>query len=281
MRVSFEHPIIQPGYPKPLSDTTYEVGQYAPSELSLSYLRLLEAKNAGLFYDPSLDIYDEEGNISEKKLEQINVEHLLSKYFDSVDPQIPRFAAINIYSVLNRIPNKYFFYLDIKKISWIKKSEMEEANDFSILGFVKKENYFELLVYQPYYLYLVIPLVRPIHGYSQGLSVSSYATAKIIGRILFFVLGQKFPEILEDFIETRQWTKEQKPGFYKSGEYFYFPSQKNFYHGPKERFSYFTTLSPQDDFAEGFVYYYFHRLFFQRFPEFFAFFKRLEGALKI
>lgn len=283
MRVDYENYFIQPGYPKPFSGTTYELGQYSPSEISLSATRLMEAKEAGLFFEPSLDIYDEEGNVSEEKVEKVNHLELLQEMFKNIDSIIPRYAALNVYATLKRIPKKFFEIAQIKKLTWVKKKDIKpEPNDYYICGHIKHDNYYEFLVYQPYYLYLVVPLVRPIVNITPGMSVASYATAKTFARILFYQLAKYFPETIEMFLEERGWSREKEEGYYQSGQLYGLPTQKQFYHkNDSERFSYATTFSPVEDFVETFVYYYYHRAFLQNFPTPYDFWRRLEKILKL
>lgn len=283
-RISEDNPLIAPNYPVPFSNNFYEVGQYSPSDSTLSALRLLEAKDQGLFYDPTIDIYDDEGNIDENKVARLNKEELLSFAALVVDNVIPFYALLNLRAVFKQV-EIVFNLFKITKVYWHKKSEIRELVDFdpdlAIIGSSFSHDKIYLHVFQPYYLYLTVPVVRRVPNFTQGISVASLATAKEIANITFQKLSASFPEQIEKFISLRGWKREKlSEEDLRAGEFFGLKLNKNLYHDNDEVISLESTLGPKEDFIEAFVFYFFHRNYLQQFPKVFAYMRNLEKFLE-
>jgi len=287
-----EYNIIPPNYPIPFSTSRYEVGQYAPSDASLSALRLSEANSLGLFLDPTIDIYDDEGNVSEKKVKRYSKDTLLDFAIPIVDHNIPYFALFNIRAVFKQFPENLFKILKIKSANWILRTQVMQTDpqhfELYIISYKPEGTFFELNVFQPYYIYITVPVVRMIPNHNPGLSVASLATAEVVAEISFSRLSKVFPEYINEFLKVRGWTKDidevkldSGKKFLKAGEFYDLNISNVWYHyDDNERFTINTTISPKDDFIDCFVFYYFHREFLENFPKVFSYFDRLDKILK-
>ncbi len=288
-RIDYENPIVQPGYPVPFSTNVYEVGQYAPSEHTLTALRLLEAKDLGLFLDRTLDIYDKEGNISEEKIKRLNKNEILSFAVRIVDEDTPLYALLNIRAVYKQFHENFFKLARFDKLFWHKKSEISLFKidpDLFIIGHKIERHSVDLHVFQPYYIYITVPVVKRTE-YSQGISVASLATARNYASLVFKKLAKNFPDIIEQFIHIRGWkrkkseTEELAEDLVKSGEVFGLSFNNNWYHKEdNERYSLGSVNNPKEDFIDGLVFYYFHRTYLQQFPSAYKFFSFLEEFVR-
>lgn len=282
MRITSENPIIQPGYPVPFSSNVYEVGQYAPSEHTLTALRLLEAKDLGLFLDRTLDIYDKEGNIDEEKIKRLKKDEILNFAVEIVDESTPLYALLNIRAVYKNFNEKFFSVVKFNKLIWHKKSEISQIenvdSDLFIIGHEYTKQGTVLHVFQPYYLYITVPIVKRIPNISQGISVASLATARNFASLVFKRFVKVFPDLIEEFINLRGWSKELKENYLPSGQLFNLEVKKEWYHkNDGERFSIGSVLGPKEDFVDSLVFYYFHRNYLSQYPNVFKYFDYLDS----
>jgi hypothetical protein len=282
--------VIPPNYPIPFSTSRYEVGQYAPSDSSISALRLAEAHSLGLFLDPTVDIYDEEGNVSEKKVKRYNKSTLLDFAIPVVDENAPYYALFNIRAVMKQFPENLYKILKIKSLNWILRyqtAKIDQQNyDLYVISHKMEGTFFEINIFQPYYIYITVPVVRMVPNVTPGISVASVATAETIAEISFSRILKVFPEYISEFLKVRGWTKEIPENqstyrYIKSGELYNIKTSNAWYHyDDNERFSINTVLSPKDDFVESFVFFYFHREFLEQYPKLYSFFDKLDKFIK-
>ena len=278
MRIG-ETKLVAPGYPTPFGDSQYEVGQYAPSDTSLSSVRLLEAKDLGLFFDPSIDIYNDEGNIAEEKVKRLNKQSLVSFFAESVEEEVPYYALLNVRAVLRHFNEGFFSFAKFFKITWHERTEIEDIRkqDLVILKLDEDEDKTYLRLYQPYYIYITVPVVRQIVGVFQGFSVASLATAQAYATFIFKKMIKLYPEKIEEFLLLRGWSKEPSEHSIESGKRFFLPSKGYYHRDDNERYTVGSVLSPKDDFVDSLVFYYFHREYLQQFPNVYKYFNSLDA----
>jgi hypothetical protein len=273
-RVGYRDALVETGDPVPLKPGSfYEYGQYAPEEGTLSYLRLLESSEIGLFNDKDLDIYDSSGELSETKLRMLDIQGLIKNELNIpvVHEKLPRFAAINFYAVVKKF-SAYLRLHNIDSLLWVNFSEMLSLPNRKayITGMSYEDGKFNFIIYQPYYIYITVPFVNKVPVLQEGISLASFSTSKTFSKIIYFNLLNKFPEKISEFLKDFGWRKEgslseeEKVNYIPAGEKFGLNISNSWMHSKDMPIiSVTSTISPEEFFTDALTYYYFHRNYLQ------------------
>lgn len=290
-RIGYRDSILEEGDPIPLKfGKYYEYGQYAPEESSLSFLRLLESKELGLFNDMHLDIYNDDGSLSENKVKLLDINSLIISDLNipNIENNIPKFAAINFYSVVKKFEH-FVKAHSISSLVWINFVDMLSLPNRKafVTGLYNDNNKYKYVIYQPYYIYITVPYVNKIPTIQEGISVASVATAKTFAKSVFFNLLNKFPEKLYAFIKEVGWEKEQNieensKDYIKAGKKFNLPVNNKWYHSIYTPIiSVNSCISPEEYFTDVLFYFYFHRAFLKSYSiELYNLLEDLEDFVK-
>ncbi|MEM3368521.1 MAG: hypothetical protein QXP88_00280 [Thermoproteota archaeon] len=288
-RVGYKDALVETGDPVPLKPGSfYEYGQYAPEEGTLSYLRLLESNEIGLFNDKNLDIYDSSGEISETKIRMLDIKSLINNDLNIpvVHEKLPRFAAINFYAVVKKF-SAYLRIHNIESVLWVNFSEMLFLPNRKsyITGMSYDSGKFNYIIYQPYYIYITVPFVNKVPLLQEGISLASFSTAKTFSKIIYFNLLNKFPEKIAELLKEFGWkkentlTEEEKEDYIHAGEKFGLNINNSWMHSKDMPIiSVTSTISPEEFFTDALTYYYFHRNYLQSVSN--ELFKSLENLEK-
>lgn len=259
LRVGDPDSIVKPGDPVPFKyGSFYEEGQYAPNEGTLSFLKLLEVEELGFFLDHEIDIFNESGNLDEEKVFSFDVKENFKKflYVENVSDDFPRFVAINAISVLNRFFRNLKLLADIETVKFVNHNEIPEAlKNRIVVGFSidPKTDKAELIFYQPYFVYMTVPIVKKVLSIRQGFSLSSFLTAKVYSKIIVRRLKQNFPDILFEWMEFRGWKKtENNENFYPSNSPYKLSKESDLI---TQR----STINPEEDLTDAIVFFFFHK----------------------
>ena len=272
--------IYKAGYPtsyidagdlKPLTfGETYEFGVVVPSNELLDYLKMVETDSAKLFFTRYLDIYDEDGNISEEKIKLLDIRKEFKEVFDiHVENGVPKFASINVFSVLEHISRKVVKFMNIKSIGFVNHNKILEKRlkKTVLTGLETEDNKsFRLVVFQPYHIYMIAPVVNNVPGLDIGFSLSSLATAKISFKALYRRLSIYFPEKVVEFLSVAGWKRKEAITDFEEYEKALGSDVWMFKKG-EPRFSLASKKNPEEDFVETLTFYYFHADFLKEASE--------------
>jgi len=273
--------LLKAGYPNSYIDEgdivpltfgeTYEFGKIVPSDEVFTVLRLLEVDSAKLFFSRVLDIYDEEGFLSEEKIKNLDIAKEFKKHFDiEVIEGVPKFALIDVFAVFEVIKNLVLFSR-IKKIRFANHFEMDETlKRVAITGIYTEDGKtFEFIIYQPYHNYMIAPVVKNVAGTDFGLSLSSLSTAKTAIKAFYRRSAIVFQEQIVKFLNVAGWKRREAIKDEELEDYVRASSGSSwFYRKDVPRISVLSAYSPEEDFVETMTYYYMHRLYLKEaFPE--------------
>ena len=287
VRVGKPGSIVKPGQPVPgKPNHFYEAGQYAPSPTHLTAIKLQEMQQAGLLPETGLDIFDDNGEISEEKLDSLNLKVETDKYMiEAHNPDMPAFAFVGVASVFHNVDQEIFPYLDIAYLDWVAETQMpiggtleDQAARYSemtdvtsrnlITGFTRTEGGFQFAVFQPFFVYLSVPIVPAISGVTSGLNLSTVSTLRTLGHMVYERLRLSDKQMYYRMLDSIGWTRlESVPKmdiikYAAAGtEIGYPPRSKWLRDTSLSPVSAVATLSPRETFAEMFMYYYVHRLY--------------------
>jgi len=250
---------------------TYEFGRVVPSDEVLTVLRLLEVDSAKLFFSRTLDIYDENGFLSEEKIKNLDISKEFKQHFDiEIIEGAPKFALIDVFAVFELIKNLVLFSR-IKKIRFVNHFDMDETlKRVAITGIYTEDGKnFEFIIYQPYHNYMIAPAVKHVAGTDYGLSLSSLSTAKTAIKALYRRSAIVFQEQIVKFLNAAGWKRREA---IKDEEFEYYAKSSSgsswFYRKDIPRISVLSAYSPEEDFVETTTYYYMHRFYLKEaFPE--------------
>jgi len=273
--------LLKAGYPNSYIDEgdiipltfgeTYEFGKIVPSDEVFTALRLLEVDSAKLFFSKTLDIYDEEGFLSEEKIRNLDIVKEFKQHFDiEVVENVPKFALIDVFAVFEVIKNLVLFSR-IKKIRFINHFEMDETmKRVAITGIYTEDGKnFEFIIYQPYHNYMIAPVVKHVAGTDYGLSLASLSTAKTAIKAFYRRIAIVFQEQVVKFLNIAGWKRREAIGDEELEDYVRSSSGSSwFYRKDIPRISVLSAHSPEEDFVETMTYYYMHRFYLKEaFPE--------------
>jgi hypothetical protein len=273
--------LLKAGYPTSYIDKgdivpltfgeTYEFGRIVPSDEVFTVLRLLEVDSAKLFFSRTLDIYDEEGFLSEEKIKNIDMPKEFKQHFDiEVIGEVPKFALIDVFAVFEVIKNLVLFSR-IKKIRFVNHFDMEETlKRVAITGIYTEDGKnFEFIIYQPYHNYMIAPVVKHVAGTDYGLSLASLSTAKTAIKALYRRSAVVFQEQIIKFLNVAGWKRREAIEDEELEDYVRsFSGSSWFYRKDVPRISVLSAYSPEEDFVETMTYYYMHRFYLKEaFPE--------------
>jgi hypothetical protein len=273
--------LLKAGYPNSYIDEgdiipltfgeTYEFGKIVPSDEVFTVLRLLEVDSAKLFFSKTLDIYDEEGFLSEEKIKNLDIVKEFKQHFDiEVIEDVPKFALIDVFAVFEVIKNLVLFSR-IKKIRFANHFDMDETlKRVAITGIYTEDGKnFEFIIYQPYHNYMIAPVVKHIAGTDYGLSLASLSTVKTVIKALYRRSAVVFQEQIVKFLSIAGWKRREA---IKDEELEYYIRSSSgsswVYRKDIPRISVLSAYSPEEDFIETMTYYYMHRFYLKEaFPE--------------
>lgn len=289
LRVGQPGSLVKAGDPVPgKPNHYYESGQIAPSVEHLTSIKLQEMNQAGLLPDSGLDIYNKEGEISESKLKELNIQKGLQNYnIGSANPALPAFAFVGLASVFNNVDEDIFNYLRIEYIDWMADAQQpegqfvslqEQAVQYSeitntadkniITGYGRKGTSFSLVVFQPFFVYLSVPVVPAIKNVSTGLNVSSVSTLKTLGYMVFDRLRITDKSKYVEFLNATGWKQKESIASNETARYRVAGSEVGISRGSKwyrdsgkVAVSTSSTVSPKETFSEMFMFYYVHRMY--------------------
>lgn len=288
VRVGEPGALVKPGDPIPGQiGRYYEAGQYAPSVEHLTSIKLQEMNQAGLLPRTGLDIYDENGNISEAKIKDLDIKKELKKYnIHSYSDTLPHFAFVGLASVLYNIDEDAVRYIDISRVEWVgdvnlgnhNMSLMDQAEQFSdvvtttdrnlISAYARQGTNFHLVLFQPFFVYLSVPIVPAIKNVSSGLNLASVSVLKTIGYMIYekikLVDKAKYVELLNSmgWKQKNSIPANEQARFVLAGSEIGMPRGKSWYRDMSfNPVSTSATLSPKECFSELFLYYYVHRMY--------------------
>lgn len=295
VRIGEPESLVKPGDPVPdKPGHVYEAGQYAPSPERLSAIKVQESLRAGLLpkifeYKDFRGLVQNNGEINVDKLKTIDfTPYFKALGFSFVDSNLPQFAAIGLLSSLYIIHPSVIQYSDISGIIWVANIEglsaesiQEQMNQVgkdisiykrnAIVGSRKREKEFDLVILQPYFVYMSVPVVPGVPGASSGLSVATYATLKVIGALLAKKLKKRHPTLWINFLEANGWklASELRPADRTE----YLPAGAEI--GIKRKTKWLrkisvppisvnSVISPEESFSEAYVYYWTHRQYMEK-----------------
>lgn len=314
IRVGQPGSLVRPGDPVPKIDNSlhgkqfYEAGQFAPSAEYLTSLKLQEMLQAGLLPATGLDIYDKDGKISESKVKDLDTAAVMEEYsIKAHNPTLPPFALIGLVSVFHNIDREVFDYANISYLDWKSDinnndygnstlaeqaslySEMTDTADRNLLtGYGRNGLNFSLVVFQPYFVYLSVPVVPAIKNVSSGLNVSSVSTLKTLGYILFDRLRLSDKIKYVEFLDAFGWKQENSVPRSDAARYKVAGSEIGLNRGSSwyrdsgiPAVSTASTLSPKETFSELVLFYYVHRMYLAaKRPEYVSFMDSLVEYFK-
>jgi len=273
--------LLKAGYPNSYIDEgdivpltfgeTYEFGKIVPSDEVFTVLRLLEVDSAKLFFSRTLDIYDDDGFLSEEKIKNLDIAKEFKQHFDiEVIEGAPKFALIDVFAVFEVIKNLVLFSR-IKKIRFVNHFDMDEAlKRVAITGIYAEDGKtFEFIIYQPYHNYMIAPVVKHVAGTDFGLSLASLSTAKTAIKAFYRRSAIVFQEQIVKFLNISGWKRRESIKDEELEDYVRASSGSSwFYRKDVPRISVLSAYSPEEDFVETMTYYYMHRLYLKEaFPE--------------
>jgi hypothetical protein len=282
--------LLKAGYPNSYIDEgdivpltfgeTYEFGKIVPSDEVFTVLRLLEVDSAKLFFSRILDIYDDEGLLSEEKIKNLDIVKEFKQHFDiEVIEGAPKFALIDVFAVFEAIKNLVLFSR-IKRIRFVNHFDMDETlKRVAITGIHTEDGKnFEFIIYQPYHNYMIAPVVKHVAGTDYGLSLSSLSTAKTAIKAFYRRSAVVFQEQIIKFLSIAGWKRREAIEDEELEEYTRSSSGSSwFYRKDIPRISVLSAYSPEEDFVETMTYYYMHRFYLKEtFPERFKICAELE-----
>jgi hypothetical protein len=282
--------LLKAGYPNSYIDEgdivpltfgeTYEFGKIVPSDEVFTVLRLLEADSAKLFFSRILDIYDDDGFLSEEKIKNLDIAQEFKQHFDiEVIEGAPKFALMDVFAVFEVIKNLVLFSR-IKKIRFINHFEIDETlKRVAITGIYTDDGKsFEFIIYQPYHNYMIAPVVKHVAGTDYGLSLSSLSTAKTAIKAFYRRSAVVFQEQIIKFLSIAGWKRREAIEDEELEEYARSSSGSSwFYRKDIPRISVLSAYSPEEDFVETMTYYCMHRFYLKEaFPERFKICAELE-----
>lgn len=289
-RVGKPGSLVKPGQPVPgKPGHYYESGQYAPSPAHLTALKLSEMQKAGLLPETGLDIFDDNGEISEEKLEQLNLKVETDKYgIEAHSPELPAFAFVGLASVFYNVDKEIFPFVNLSYLDWVadtqmpiggsiedqtaRYSEMTDVTSRNLLtGYSRDPNGFKFAIYQPYFVYLSVPILPAIQGITTGLNVSTVSTLKTLGHIVYDRVRFSDKSMFEHMLQNIGWERLESVPKTKIAEYALAGSEIGY---PKKTkwlrsrrmlpVSAVATLGPRETFSEMFMYYYVHRVYLEK-----------------
>jgi len=273
--------LLKAGYPNSYIDEgdivpltfgeTYEFGKIVPSDEVFTVLRLLEVDSAKLFFSRTLDIYDDDGFLSEEKIKNLDIAKEFKQHFDiEVIEGAPKFALIDVFAVFEVIKNLVLFSR-IKKIRFVNHFDMDEAlKRVAITGIYAEDGKtFEFIIYQPYHNYMIAPVVKHVAGTDFGLSLASLSTTKTAIKAFYRRSAIVFQEQIVKFLNISGWKRRESIKDEELEDYVRASSGSSwFYRKDVPRISVLSAYSPEEDFVETMTYYYMHRLYLKEaFPE--------------
>ena len=312
VRVGEPESLVKPGDPVPgKPGHYYEAGQYAPSPERLSALKIQETVRAGLLptvlEDKELSkLFSKNGEVNTQRLKKFDFSPWLKKYgFTDIDYDLPGFAALVLISTLMIFPSSAFAkYVEFKRLVWVSAIEeipedLEEqravlAQNVSlsrrtlILGSSVQEGKKALVLFQPFFVYMSVPILPGVPGITSGLSITTAAIMKIYGRETYRRLKRKNKSLYFEFLEIAGWKKkdeiltEEAPYYISAGRELGLKRKTKWARDTrKEPISSNAVISPLETFTEGYLYYWTHRLYLEKVsPELHEFFERLEEYIK-
>lgn len=259
---------IMPGDPTP-GGGVYRGGQFAPTMDELSSLSLAQADNAGLV-SKKLPIYDDAGNVDEKRLEawtpEISGVHINSN--------VPKYSSAVLVDVLDGRDS----FIKSLGLSYVDAGTREEQDALSIYGeTVIKAQYTsgngftgKLIVYPSFYKYVSAPLIGKIPGLDQGLSVAAYSVFHALGHLMFARLMHdgKIKQ-LGSLLEFSGWSKHESNENTQASYLEYVNEETVWKRGLGKRVkTEASKFTPMDDFAELFALYFTNQKYLEKaFPE--------------
>jgi hypothetical protein len=276
-----DNSLLKAGYPNSYIDEgdiipltfgeTYEFGKIVPSDEVFTILRLLEVDSAKLFFSKTLDIYDEDGFLSEEKIKNLDIAKEFKQHFDiEVVEGAPKFALIDVFAVFEVIKNLVLFSR-IRKIRFINHFGMDETlKRVAITGIYTEDGKnFEFIIYQPYHNYMIAPVVKHIAGTDYGLSLASLSTAKTAIKAFYRRSAVVFQEQIVKFLNIAGWKRREAIKDEELEDYIRSSSGSSwFYRKDIPRISVLSAYSPEEDFIDTMTYYYTHRFYLKEaFPE--------------
>lgn len=289
VRVGQPGSVVKPGQPVPgRPGHYYETGQYAPSPISLTLLKLQEMDHAGLLPETGLDIFNKNGEIDQDKLESLNLKSETDKYMiEAHSPDLPAFAFVGLASVFHNIDQSIFRYLDMSYLDWVadvqtpaggalseqiaKFSEVTDVTSRNLItGYSRDHNGFKFAVYQPFFVYLSIPVVPAVRNISTGLSVAAVSALRTLGHMIFEKIQLTDKKLFYETLDQLGWIHKSSMKRDESSEYVGAGTEIGRPRGSSwlrnkhmKPVSSTATLSPRETFSEAFMYYYVHRMFLE------------------
>jgi hypothetical protein len=272
LKAGYPNSYINEGDIVPLTfGETYEFGKIVPSDEVFTVLRLLEVDSSKLFFSRILDVYDEDGFLSEEKIKKLDIAKEFKQHFDiEIVESAPKFALIDVFAVFEIIKNLVLFSR-IKKIRFVNHFDMDETLKRVAITAVYTEDgkNFEFIIYQPYHNYMIAPVVKHVAGTDYGLSLSSLSTAKTAIKAFYRRSAAVFQEQIVKFLNIAGWKRREA---IKDEDLEYYAKSSSgsswFYRKDIPRISVLSSYSPEEDFVETMTYYYMHRFYLKEsFPE--------------
>lgn len=275
LRVGQPGSIVKPGDPIPgHPGRYYESGMYAPSPQVLTSLKLQEMNSAGLLPN-TLDIYNSKNEIDDRKVQELDIAKLLAKYgIYSYSADLPNFAAIGLAVTFDEVDGDIFKYIKIGYLHWIPDTinEPTEPNSKNVItGYARYNKSFILSLYQPFFVYLGLPIVPGIKNVSTGLSVSSLSLLKTLGYMLYDSMKTIETKKFVSFLNVSGWERFEKIPkpqliyYAKAGEEIGIDKKTLWFRDTRiEAPSVNSVLSPKETFSETFAYYYVHRMYLEK-----------------
>lgn len=290
IRVGDAASIVKPGDPIPGKvGKYYEAGQYAPSDAHVTAIKLQEMASAGLLPNTGLNIYNKKGEISEEKLRNLDFTKALRDYgISNYSKDLPPFALVGLLSVFKNLDEGIFNYLDIAAINWVadvqpavntlslddQVSKFSEVTDTysrnMITGYSRNGASFNFVVFQPFFVYLSVPIVPAIKNVSSGLNLSTVSTIKTVGYMIYDRMQMTDKQKYAETLGVLGWKrKESIPRteialFRAAGaEIGVGRATKWFRDTRKPLISAISALGPKENFSELLLYYFVHRLYLE------------------
>jgi hypothetical protein len=252
----------EPGSPIQTGDATpgggvYRGGQFAPTMDELSELSLQQANDAGLV-SKLLPIYDENGRVDERKVEEWNPNSSIDGVH--INSDVPKYSSAVLVDVLGRMPR----LLSKLNLSYVEAGDRMEQDSLSIYGeTIIKAKYTasrgftgRLTVFPSFYKYVSAPLVGMVPGKDSGLSVAAYAVHHSVGHLVFakLMFDGKL-DFLGKLFGLSGWSKHAAgaPGHFLMARDDNAVWKKEVPHRSQSEAS---KYSPMDDFAELFALYF-------------------------
>ena len=243
----------------------YEAGQFSPNLEELVSSTMSEANDAGLL-SGNLPIFGDDGKVDD------NMTNAWNPYDDFygrgiiVSGHIPKYSL----AVFSSLQDKFPGMLGALDVTGIENSE--DSNSRAIVGTQLitavtntqgRKFKATLVTYPAFHQYISTPVVRSVPGRSAGISVSTYATFKALGHILFAKLAYDGElEIIGKFLTVAGWSKSPKSENIK-GNFLGKQNLSSYTRENRETGSEIEKYSFQDDFADTFAQYLTHRNYMQ------------------